>query len=117
MNDAGAARTLGYISEATGRKGNDRLWRLAYADHFGPTRLLAGRTTQIRTGQCSANEMTRTNGGKRHQLGRKTMDFQWSAATPRRSGRGGRRFKSCRSDQHLAANRASPHDLPTRPFT
>lgn len=45
------------------------------------------------------------------------MENQRDSELPARSGRGGRRFKSCHSDQHLAElETAEPKDLPKEPI-
>ena len=50
----------------------------------------------------SATASRELNANKRSRTRRKSLNFQGSSGFGPRSGRGGRRFKSCHSDQHLA---------------
>ena len=66
----------------------DRVYGHHHPDHLAGGRIAGGNAA--------------TNVNKRERTRQKTLKIQENPGSEPRSGRGGRRFKSCHSDQHLA---------------
>ena len=66
----------------------DRVYGHHHPDHLAGGRIAGGNAA--------------TNVNKRERTRQKTLKIQENPGSAPRSGRGGRRFKSCHSDQHLA---------------
>jgi hypothetical protein len=67
-----------------------------------PLRLAVAAILAYPDGSMTASGLRREAARGRRRTSRKSLNFQRPAASAPRSGRGGRRFKSCHSDQHLA---------------
>ena len=77
----------------------DRVYGHHHPDHLAGA---ANALTGTGNGGRIAGGNAATNVNKRERTRQKTLKIQENPGSEPRSGRGGRRFKSCHSDQHLA---------------
>jgi hypothetical protein len=113
--EGGEARSLRRVSDGRGRHPTADVPRDFAAD-FGTT-AAATTSASVRRSIVMRSQAIDGRSAPAQLTSRISLNFQSNGRRSPRSGRGGRRFKSCRSDQDLAENKyrpANPSANPTR---